>query len=75
MVDALLIQTLIMIVASVCAVGLVARMRLPAAVGYLVASGHMDCAFSLRGTKFDFWPSSASSFSCSWLGLSFPFQL
>jgi Kef-type K+ transport system membrane component KefB len=37
MVDALLIQTLIMIVASVCAVGLVARMRLPAAVGYLVA--------------------------------------
>ena len=37
MVDALLIQTLIMIVASVCAVGLVTRMRLPAAVGYLVA--------------------------------------
>jgi CPA2 family monovalent cation:H+ antiporter-2 len=32
-----LIKTLVVILASVCAVGLVARMRLPAAVGYLVA--------------------------------------
>ena len=77
MVDALLIQTLIMIVASVCAVGLVARMRLPAAVGYLVAGlviGPHGLRLLTAGTKFDFWPNSASSFSCSWLGFSFPFQ-
>jgi CPA2 family monovalent cation:H+ antiporter-2 len=37
MADALLIKTLVVILASVCASGLVARMRLPAAVGYLLA--------------------------------------
>ena len=37
MADTLLVQTLIIIAASVCAVGLVARVRLPAAVGYLLA--------------------------------------
>src|SRR4030088_2530945 len=37
MADALLIKTLIVILASVGAVGLVARARLPAAVGYLLA--------------------------------------
>jgi CPA2 family monovalent cation:H+ antiporter-2 len=37
MADALLVKTLVMILASVCAVGLLARMRLPAPVGYLVA--------------------------------------
>src|SRR3984893_898022 len=37
MADTLLIKTLVMILASACAVGLLARMRLPAAVGYLVA--------------------------------------
>src|SRR3981189_959842 len=35
--DTLLIKTLVMIIASACAVGLLARVRLPAAVGYLVA--------------------------------------
>ena len=37
MADALLIKTLVVIVASVGAIGLVARARLPAAVGYLLA--------------------------------------
>ena len=37
MADALLIKTLVVILASVGAVGLVARARLPAAVGYLLA--------------------------------------
>jgi monovalent cation:H+ antiporter-2, CPA2 family len=37
MADTLLVKTLIIIAASVCAVGLVARVRLPAAVGYLLA--------------------------------------
>ena len=37
MADVLLTKTLVIILASVCAVGLLARIRLPAAVGYLVA--------------------------------------
>src|SRR5260370_24458477 len=37
MADALLIKTLVVILASVGAIGLVARARLPAAVGYLLA--------------------------------------
>src|SRR5438105_10453892 len=37
MADALLIKTLVVILASVCAIGLVARIRLPAAGGYLLA--------------------------------------
>lgn len=37
MTGALLIQTLVVILASVCAVGLLARVGLPAAVGYLLA--------------------------------------
>src|SRR3981081_2099955 len=37
MVDALLIKTLVVILASVCAISLVARARLPAAGGYLLA--------------------------------------
>ncbi|MDB5393086.1 MAG: glutathione-regulated potassium-efflux system protein [Rhodospirillales bacterium] len=37
MADALLIKMLVVILASVCGVGLVARMGLPAAVGYLLA--------------------------------------
>jgi CPA2 family monovalent cation:H+ antiporter-2 len=37
MADALLIKTLVVIVASVCAISLVARIRLPAAAGYLLA--------------------------------------
>src|SRR5260370_37556727 len=36
MADALLIKTLVVILASVGAIGLVARARLPAAVGYLL---------------------------------------
>ena len=37
MADALLIETLVVILASVCAISLVARMGLPAAAGYLFA--------------------------------------
>jgi len=37
MADALLIKTLVVILASVCAISLVAHMRLPAAAGYLLA--------------------------------------
>jgi hypothetical protein len=37
MADALLIKTLVVILASVCAISLVARIRLPAAGGYLLA--------------------------------------
>src|SRR4030088_1476500 len=37
MADALVIKTIVMMLASVCTVGLLARVRLPAAVGYLVA--------------------------------------
>ena len=37
MADALLIKTLVIILASVCAVGLLARIRLPAPVGYMAA--------------------------------------
>jgi K+:H+ antiporter len=37
MADALLIKTLVVILASVCAISLVARLRLPAAGGYLLA--------------------------------------
>jgi CPA2 family monovalent cation:H+ antiporter-2 len=37
MADTLLVKTLIIIVASVCAVGLVARIRLPPAIGYMAA--------------------------------------
>jgi CPA2 family monovalent cation:H+ antiporter-2 len=37
MADALLIKTLVVILASVCAISLVAHIRLPAAAGYLLA--------------------------------------
>ena len=37
LVDALLIETLVVILASVCAISLAARIGLPAAAGYLFA--------------------------------------
>src|SRR5258705_633778 len=37
MADALLIKTLVVILASVCAISMVAHIRLPAAAGYLLA--------------------------------------
>jgi Kef-type K+ transport system membrane component KefB len=73
MADTLLVKTLIIIVASVCAVGLVARIRLPPAIGYMAAGlvvGPHGLQLLTTATKPSSWRSSASSFSCSWWGLN-----
>jgi monovalent cation:H+ antiporter-2, CPA2 family len=77
MADALLIKTLVVILASVCAISLVARIGLPAAAGYLLAGlviGPHGLQLIATAMKRDFWPSSASFFSCSWWVLSSPFR-
>ena len=77
MADALLIETLVVILASVCAISLVARMGLPAAAGYLFAGlviGPHGLQLIAASDETRFWPNSVSFFSCSWWVLSFRSQ-
>src|SRR3981081_2921322 len=77
MVDALLIKTLVVILASVCAISLVARARLPAAGGYLLAGllrGPHDLPLIATSDETRFLAELGIIFLMFMVGLEFSFS-